>query len=162
MKVTIRRTWIRNQEPALYDISIDDTNLKIVETCGAPIALDGAFDFSDDCVAKLDGIDFVDEHDFSKCVAQITNMDDHVTETVDLDAIASDGIRSYIRAAIMTLRHHTWSEFNALPFDLRDGVEQFYEPGYEYDDPDFWACYEPEPSKDFIDAVQMYDWLMRQ
>ena len=56
--------------------------------------------------------------------------------------------------------NYTWERFNALDFDLRDGAVTFWEPGYNYDDPDFWSSYE-DPRPEFIKAVQMYDWLKK-
>ena len=59
--------------------------------------------------------------------------------------------------------YHNWAEFYALPDDLREGVECFWEPGYDYSDREgFWSFYrDPVPSEEFIQAVQMYDWLQR-
>ena len=46
--------------------------------------------------------------------------------------------------------------FSALPADLQDAAERFWEPGYDYDDADFWARYKA-PDPDLIYAVRMYD-----
>lgn len=51
--------------------------------------------------------------------------------------------------------------YNAMPADLRDAVENFYEPGYDYTRRDFWESYsdnstEPYTSNDFIYATQLY------
>ena len=48
-------------------------------------------------------------------------------------------------------------KIRALPYDLREGVEAFWEPGYDYSDPEFWGCYDPMPAPEFIKAVQLYD-----
>ena len=58
------------------------------------------------------------------------------------------------------ISYTSWSMFNALPFDLRNGVLNFWEPGYDYDDPDFWTAYK-DPDPDFVEAVRKYDWLKR-
>ena len=58
---------------------------------------------------------------------------------------------------------YSWMKFNGLDFSIRDGVEAFWEPGHDYTNPDFWACYpEEETTEDFIAAVLMYDWLKVQ
>lgn len=54
---------------------------------------------------------------------------------------------------------YTWSDFNNLPFDIREGVLAFWEPHFDYSDPDFWASYDPTPDPAFVKAVQLYDWL---
>lgn len=54
----------------------------------------------------------------------------------------------------------SWNQFRALPFELRNAVELFWEAGYDYDSQEFWECYDPEPTAEFVKAVQMYDWLM--
>ena len=56
----------------------------------------------------------------------------------------------------------TWSQaaFDALPYEIRDGVERFWEPGYDYEDPDFWSSY-PDVTEDFIAACIMYDKLQQ-
>lgn len=62
---------------------------------------------------------------------------------------------------VPTYEPFTWSEYSALPIALREGVEAFWEPGYDYSDPDMWSSYDPTPSPDFIAAVQMYDALRK-
>lgn len=49
-------------------------------------------------------------------------------------------------------------EFYALPYSVYDGAIQFYERGYDYDDPDFWDSYE-DVDPQFIQAVRSYDKL---
>ena len=48
-------------------------------------------------------------------------------------------------------------KYDALPLDIRDGVEAFWEAGYDYDDPDFWDSFDPAPDPAFVEAVKMYD-----
>ena len=57
----------------------------------------------------------------------------------------------------------TWEQFYAFPFKVYDGAKSFWEPGYDYSDPDFWSNYPNEVQDDIesIHAVQMYDWLMK-
>lgn len=58
-------------------------------------------------------------------------------------------------------RPYTESQFYALPFDLRDGVERFWEPGYDYTDPDFWTSY-PDVDAEFIEATVRYDLMQKE
>lgn len=61
---------------------------------------------------------------------------------------------------IPTHEPFTWSEFNALPYEMRESVLSFYEGGYDYHDQDFWDFY-PDVADDFKEAVQLYDWLIK-
>ncbi len=53
------------------------------------------------------------------------------------------------------------AQFSALPYELMDGVERFWEPGYDYADPDFWTSYE-DTRPDFIEAVIRYDLMKKE
>lgn len=53
------------------------------------------------------------------------------------------------------------TQFAALPYELMDGVERFWEPGYDYTDPDFWASYE-DNTPEFIEAVIRYDLMQSE
>ena len=46
--------------------------------------------------------------------------------------------------------------YAALPASLQNAAELFWEPGYNYSDPDFWMSYE-NPDPDLIYAVKLYD-----
>lgn len=46
--------------------------------------------------------------------------------------------------------------FEALPASLQDAAEKFWEPGYDYNDPEFWAGFE-DVDPDLIYAVRKYD-----
>ena len=72
-------------------------------------------------------------------------------------------MNNIIASCIQEHAPFTWQEFNALPFRVTDGAKSFWEPGYNYSDPDFWASYPDDVQNDMeaIHAVQMYDWLMR-
>lgn len=65
-----------------------------------------------------------------------------------------------IESATRKGSYYTERDFDALPNTLRYGVETFWEPGYDYQDPDFWEGYE-DLSEDFVEAVIRYD-LMRK
>jgi len=56
---------------------------------------------------------------------------------------------------------YTPTQFAALPYELMDGVERFWEPGYDYTDPDFWASYE-DNTPEFIEAVIRYDLMQSE
>ena len=55
---------------------------------------------------------------------------------------------------------YTWQDFDNLPFDIREGVLNYWESGYDYsDDSDLWeSCGEPV-TPEFKKACQMYDYL---
>ena len=71
--------------------------------------------------------------------------------------------RNEIANTIEQCKENTYTEaqFSALPFDLVDGVERFWEPGYDYSNPDFWTSY-PDIDAEFIKAVIRYDILKRE
>ena len=52
-------------------------------------------------------------------------------------------------------------KYDALPIYIRDGVEAFWEAGYDYDAPYFWDSFDPAPDPDFVEAVKMYDALQK-
>lgn len=56
---------------------------------------------------------------------------------------------------------YTPTQFAALPYELTDGVERFWEPGYDYTDPDFWTSYE-DVAPDFVEAVIRYDLMQKE
>lgn len=62
-------------------------------------------------------------------------------------------------AAAVDKGAYTQIRFVALPDSLRYGAESFWEPGYDYQSPDFWESY-ADPSAELIEAVVRYD-LMR-
>ena len=49
-----------------------------------------------------------------------------------------------------------WSDGEIYARGLMDGVERFWEPGYDYDSADFWYSYDGV-TEDFIRAVRSYD-----
>ena len=51
--------------------------------------------------------------------------------------------------------------FSGLPTELQLAAEEFWEPGYDYDDPDFWANY-GSPDPDLMYAVKLYDKLQKE
>ena len=55
----------------------------------------------------------------------------------------------------MTSRYEGYT-FEALPASLQDAAEKFWEPGYDYNRPEFWAGYE-DVDPDLIYAVRKYD-----
>lgn len=59
---------------------------------------------------------------------------------------------------IPKVENPSWAKFYALPFDIRDAVERFWEPGYDYSDPEFWNSF-VNPDPEFVEAVIMYDML---
>lgn len=55
----------------------------------------------------------------------------------------------------------SWPQYGAIDYNIREGVEHFWEPGYDYGAPDFWTNYEGMDA-DFVLAVRRYDFLMKQ
>lgn len=56
---------------------------------------------------------------------------------------------------------YTPAQFAALPYELMGSVEHFWEPGYDYTNPDFWTSYE-DVAPDFIEAVIRYDCMQNE
>lgn len=56
---------------------------------------------------------------------------------------------------------YTPAQLAALPYELADSVERFWEPGYDYTDPDFWTSYE-DNTPEFIEAVIRYDFMQSE
>lgn len=99
---TIRRTWIPNEESALYDLRIGDDTYRVVETPGYPIALDDTYCFVDEAIPLLDGVQFLDEDAFAEAVADIMEQPSRLSQPISLGAITSIGARNYIKAVIVT------------------------------------------------------------
>lgn len=60
----------------------------------------------------------------------------------------------------MTSRYEGYT-FDALPASLQDAAEKFWEAGYDYSDPEFWASYE-DVDPDLIYAVRKYDEMQNE
>lgn len=56
--------------------------------------------------------------------------------------------------------NYTYGEWRRLSYYMHEGVLAFWEEGYDYGDPDFWSHY-PDAAPNFIEAVQMFDWLYK-
>lgn len=90
------------------------------------------------------------------------------TERMGFAARAALGIKDedededdIIRQGLAAPANLTEAEIEARGgFELLDGVVQFWEPGYDYGSPDFWAGRE-DLTADFIRAVRSYDRLHR-
>ena len=95
-----------------------------------------------------DGREAIDDLWERYCAGQIEGAPKPI---MDIDA---DAISTYVRERAP----FSWPQFNSLPSYIRDGVEAFWAPGYDYSDPDFWGSY--GATTEVINAVQMYDWLM--
>ena len=101
MKHTIRRTWVPNKEGAIYTVTLHDgAQVKIIETAGAPIAIDGLYCFDDSLLDKISGVDFIDSDTFCDALAEIAEAEDRLTERVRLHDIADETIRDFIEAVI--------------------------------------------------------------
>lgn len=86
--------------------------------------------------------------------------DDEVPEYIERQVFVEE-VEEKEWVTMKSVEDYSWAKFYGLPFVIYDGVKQFWEPGYDYDDQDFWASFDPKPSEHFIDAVKMYDWLKK-
>ena len=103
MKYPIVKTWVPNKEGAVFTLTLKSgAQLKIIETAGAPVAIDGLFDFDDAQLNLISGVDFIDDATFSEALAEIAADDARLSQHVRLDDIPDDSVRAYIRAAIAT------------------------------------------------------------
>ena len=101
--MSIKRTWITNEEGAIYELTINGTTYKAIETTGAPLALDGAIDFDDEALSLIDGIIFIDEDEFEAALNKIIEAGGSLSDDVELDEISSEGVREYFRGIVLTL-----------------------------------------------------------
>ena len=98
-------------------------------------------------------------------------FDDPISESVDnettcgkFDLKEDEAMtREEIAAIIEESKDRPYSaaQLAGLPYDLIDGVELFWEPGYSYCDVEFWMSYADLDSR-FVEAVIRYDAMKKQ
>lgn len=92
----MKRTYIPGTEIAAWTFEGNQQTITVIETAGGAVALDGAIEFDDDIISRvdLDAVDFVGDDAFAEALAEATG-DGAITEDAEP---ASESVRSYMEA----------------------------------------------------------------
>ena len=101
--MTLKIMSASNREDALYTLTTNGKTYTVIETAAGAIALGGAVDFADNCIALLEGVEFVDEDTFAEAREAVMNADGATEATIPMGVIASETIRNYLAAIIRTV-----------------------------------------------------------